>query len=74
MAGESNANILDYVYFIVLLLTCVVLFRYAFVNIDNWAGRRYTYTVSTRLLEGYHHVDFSVVVMSVFAIGIKREY
>lgn len=61
----------DWAYFGVYLICLFELVGFAIDYPEIWQGAIIT---DTFFFNHYHHVDFSIIIMSIFFIGIKRRY
>lgn len=62
----------DLIYFFFYSICIKELLFYAISHIETWEYRGHG--AAQVFMCGYHHVDFSVVIMAVFMIGLKRGY
>ena len=62
----------DLIFFLFYIICIKELIFYAISHIETWEYRGHG--AAQVFMCGYHHVDFSVVVMAVFMIGLKRGY
>lgn len=69
---NSSITILDVSYFAYFFICMYELLKYAYCNIGDWSAR--IYVVNSTFPAEHHHVDFSVVVMLAFIIGMKRGF
>lgn len=65
-------NLIDYLYGILLVYSLFEILYFGISNIHVWQ-KRMEFNYQTFPF-GYHHVDFSVIIMLVFMLGIKRNY
>lgn len=65
-------NLIDCLYFILLIYSLFEVLYFGISNINVWE-KRMEFQYQTFPF-AYHHVDFSVIVMFVFLLGVKRNY
>lgn len=68
--SDKKFTVLDAAYLVFYSVCLYELVKYTVSNISSWDIRHSNPT----FFLGYHHVDFSVIVMAVFMIGMKREF
>lgn len=61
----------DMLYFIMLIFILFYLAKFALVYLGNWSRRMYDLKTFPF---GYHHVDFSIIVILCFILGIRRAH
>lgn len=61
----------DILYYILLFFVFFYLLKFAIGYLGNWSGRMYD---RKSFPFGYHHVDFSIIVILCFIFGIRRAH
>lgn len=69
--SKKKSGYYDYLFFILLAYVIYCLIRFTLTYLGNWGERMYA---KGALPFGCNHVDFSIIVILCFILGIRREH